>query len=95
MQERVPVTGPDGTTSSQWGDQTEILGKIQPAGGRLMAEMYGERVAGMLSLLTEEGAPITEAQGVCVDRTDEPDYRVVAVRSFGGVTVADLEKVRR
>lgn len=91
---RVTVKEPDGTTSEDWGNPESILGHIQPAGGKLMAEMYGQRLAYMRVMYVEPGTQVPEGAGVCLDTVDEPDYRVVAVRPWSGVAIVDLEKVK-
>lgn len=94
LRPRITVKEPDGTTSEGWGTPEMIKGNVQPAGGRMMAELYGQRLAYMKVMYVELGTAIPEGAGVCLAAEDEPDYRVVAVRPWSGVTVADLEKVK-
>lgn len=97
FKKRVPVKEPDGTTYEDWGEPVTVYGNIQPAGGRVMAEMYGERAAYMLTMFMEGRPAITESAGAWVDVPDtapKPDYRVIAIRPWGAHTVVDLEKVR-
>lgn len=94
LRTRVTVREPDGTTSEDWGDPVTIQGTVQPAGGKMMSEMYGERLAYMRVMYAEPGTAAPEGAGVCLDNETEPDYRVVAVRPWSGVTVVDLEKVK-
>lgn len=91
---RIPLKEPDGTTYEDWDPKGVTLrGNVQPAGGRLMAEMYGERLAYMLTMYVEPTVFIPEASFACIYKS-EPDYKVVAVRPWGGHTVVDLEKVK-
>lgn len=94
IKQRITVKEPDGTTYEDWGEPVTIYGNVQPAGGRVMAEMYGERLGYMLTLYVEGRPNIPESAGVCVYTVDMPDYKVVAVRPWGAHTVVDLEKVR-
>lgn len=94
LRPRVTVTEPDGTTSQDWGDPVTIHGSVQPAGGRMMSEMYGERLAYMRVMYVESTTAVTEGAGVCLDTDTDPDYRVVAIRPWASVKVVDLEKVR-
>ena len=94
---RISGKDPDATPIETWGDPVTILGNVQPAGGRVVAEMYGERAAYMLTMYVEGKPAVTESAGAWVDipaDSLEPDYRVVAVRPWGAHTVVDLEKVR-
>lgn len=94
---RITVKELDGTTYEEWGVPVTVYGNIQPAGGRVMAEMYGERAAYMLTMYVEGRPNIEEGAGawvfVPVDNL-KPDYRVVAVRHWVAHTVVELEKVR-
>ncbi|WP_307402067.1 hypothetical protein [Paenibacillus anaericanus] len=84
---------PDGTTYEDWDPVgVTIRCNVQPAGGRVMSEMYGERLAYMLTAYMEPGEVIPEASFVCV-YTSEPDYKVVAIRPWSAHRVIDLEKV--
>jgi hypothetical protein len=92
----ISMKDPDGTTYTDWALQGHIIkANIKPAGGKLMAEMYGERLAYMLSAYAEIGTDIKESDGICVfvSSDKEPDYRVVAVRPWSHM-VLDLEKVK-
>ncbi|MFC5468415.1 hypothetical protein ACFPPD_06760 [Cohnella suwonensis] len=94
---RVETKDPDGTTFETWSDTVvDVRGNVQPAGGRVMAEQYGERLSYMLMMYTESAAGVAESAGAWVyvpaDAT-EPDYKVVAVRPWRH-TVIELEKVR-
>jgi len=94
---RITEKEPDATTYETWGDPVTIFGHVQPAGGRVTAEMYGERAAYMLTMYVEGRPAVTESAGAWVDVPPEipnPDYRVVAIRPWSGHTVIDLEKVR-
>ena len=83
----------DGTTYTDWVEQGILEANIQPAGGKLMAEMYGERLAYMLVGYAPANESINESDAVCVFTNDKPDYRIVAVRGWSHI-VFDLEKIR-
>lgn len=95
---RIPLKDNDGTSYEGWDPTgTTIYGNVQPAGGKVMAEMYGERLAYMLIMYVEGSPSIEESSGawVNIDTSEtEPDYKVVAVRPWGAHIVIDLEKVR-
>ncbi len=96
VKRREVVKEPDGTTYDGWVVKGEIKANVQPAGGRMMAELYGERLVYMLTAYAELGTDIKESDGVCVYVASdlEPDYKVVAIRRWNTHHVIDLEKVR-
>lgn len=96
FKQRTTLEENDGTTYEGWGEPITIYGNLQPAAGRLMSEMYGERIGYMLAMYVEGKSNVLESSGAWIYVTEdspEPDYRVVAVRPWGSHTVIDLEKV--
>lgn len=95
FQPRVPLKEDDGTTYEGYGDPITIRGNVLPAGGRVLAEIYGERLAYMRVMYVEQEPPEKlEAWGACLDTLDTPDYKVVAVRPWSGHYVIDMEVIR-
>jgi hypothetical protein len=85
----------DATTYEGWGDPQVIKGNIQPAGGRVMVEQYGDRLGYMLTMYVEGKPTIPANSGAWVFAAvdaEQPDYKVVAVRPWRH-TVVELEKV--
>lgn len=89
----------DGTQST-WEDTGipwegwKFYGNVQPAGGRVMAEMYGDRLRYMATAYVEGAPPIKERSGAWIGipaDAPEPNYKVVAVRPWSGHTVIDME----
>lgn len=79
----VPTKEPDGTTSEAWSEVgIPVTGVLQPAGGKTMAEMYGNRLAYMLIFYVSAGEPVTEGAGACVYTANKPDYRVIAIQKW-------------
>lgn len=98
LKKRVPLQDPDGTTYEGYEEVgTIIKANIQPAGGKIAAEIYGERLKYMLTMYCENNVDIKEADGICVnvEATEEPDYKVVAVKQYNTHKVVDLEKVNK
>lgn len=108
FRERATLKEPDGTSYEGWSlTGVTIRGNVQPAGGRSMAEMYGERLGYMLTtyvehtpeslrLLNEFNVNKT-GYGAWVyipDDSIEPDYKVVAIRPWGAHIVIDMEAIR-
>lgn len=97
VRERVSVREPGGNVYEDWSeDSHEIKANVQPAGGKLMLEMYGERLNYMMVAYLSLDNRIKETDGVYVNvETDkDPDYRVIALRAWNTHLVADLEKIR-
>lgn len=96
VKESIPKKDTDGTTYEGWTDEGHtIRANIQPAGGKTMSEMYGERLAYMLTLYAELGTNLKESDGLCiyVSSDSDPDYKVIAIPRWNSHTVAVLEKV--
>lgn len=94
---RITVTEPDGSTYEEEDPNGHVIrANVQPAGGKLLVEMYGERLAYMLTAYVEVGTVIQEADRACIYVAPDapPDYKVVAVRRWNTHYVIDLEKVR-
>lgn len=75
----------------------KIKCKVEPAGGKLQREIYGERVNYIKTIYYEtEKVDLAEGDGVYIDNTTdkEPDYRVISMRQYGSHIVADIEKVK-
>ena len=58
-----------------------IEAAIWTAGGKVQAEMYGEKVAYMKYMQYEGTETMQEGDGICVDvgPEDLPDYKIVAI----------------
>lgn len=87
---------PDGTKYTGYDSVgKKIKAKIHPAGGKMLSEIYGLRLAYMLSLYCENDMRLKENDGICVyvDESNNPDYKIVAIRRYNTHIVADLEKV--
>jgi len=107
FRERVPLREPDGTSYEGWSpDFVMLKGNVQPAGGKLMAEQYGERLGYMLVMYTERSATALEllkafngehkGYGAWVyapETAEEPDYKVVAVKGWRHIII-ELERVK-
>ncbi|WP_438312227.1 hypothetical protein [Sporosarcina sp. FA9] len=97
VKRRIIVTEPDGTTSEEMDPVGHVIrANVQPAGGRTLIEMYGERLAYMLTAYVETNTDILESDGACiyVKPNATPDYKVIAIRRWNTHYVVDFEKVR-
>ena len=65
---------------------------VYPAGGRVQAEQYGERLAYMLNMMVNLPSDIRENDGICVF-ADSADYKVVSISLYSEHAQIMLEKV--
>lgn len=107
FRERIPLKDHDGTTYEGWSPEGfTIQGNVQPAGGKVMAEQYGECLGYVLVMYTERSAKAIEllkafngerkGYGAWVyapETAEEPDYKVVAVKGWRHIII-ELERVR-
>lgn len=72
----------------------EIKANIWPAGGRLQAEIYGERLNYILNMLYDGTETINEGDGICVyvDNTQSPDYKVISYKRYSHQLI-ELERI--
>lgn len=87
-------------------DGQEVKAKISPAGGKMLSEIYGLKLANMQTMLMEDTESVRELDvefnskkqqyGVCVYRKakQDPDFKIVAIRPWDGHIVADLERIQ-
>jgi hypothetical protein len=97
VKNRIPVKDADGTTFEDWDRRGfTIRANIKPAGGKLAAETYGERLAYMLTALIEGDTTLNEGVGICVyvDPSEKPDYKVVASPQWSSHSIVMLEAIR-
>jgi hypothetical protein len=97
VKNRIPVKDADGTTFEDWDRRGfTIRANIKPAGGKLAAETYGERLAYMLTALIEGDTTLNEGDGICVfvSSASKPDYKVVAFPRWTSHSTVMLEAIR-
>jgi hypothetical protein len=97
VKRQIPLKDEDGTTYTSWNAVSKIRANIIPAGGRIAAELYGVRLAYMLTAYAESGADLKESDGICVYVLPQldPDYRVVAIQTWSTHSVVTLEAIRK
>jgi hypothetical protein len=103
FKESSPQQEADGTTFIGYSETcVRLKGNVQPAGGKAMAEQYGDRLAYMLVMYIER-SPTSESllksfnsesksYGACVYSCNV-DYKVVAIRGWRHIVI-ELERVR-
>ena len=89
-----------GSETDGYGDTTENFDdgelmsiSVHPAGGKVLSEMYGERLKYMLQAFCDKDADVKEKDGFCIgaDWDSPPDYQVVSVQRYNRHTVLLLE----
>lgn len=85
----------EGGSIDSWAAPVAIEARIWPAGGRVQAEEYGQRLAYMKNMLYEGAEALMEGDGICVDvaADQDPDYRIVSMQREYHPLVIELEKV--
>ena len=74
-------------TALEYLDPVEGEAVIWPAGGKVQAELYGLRLAYMLNMNYYGDLNISE-------NIDEPEYKVVSIKSYPKFKFIELEKLR-
>lgn len=94
LRKRKTKTDVEGLKYSDYDTAVEIKAKIQPAGGKVMAEMYGERLNYIKTMYYDGSLEIKENDGICVyvGPAEGPDYKVVGIAPWDH-NVITLEKV--
>lgn len=77
----------------EWTYTRTVRGNVQPAENKLTAEMYGERVHDMLSVILPLGSGICEGVRISFSGTQKADYKAVSVKEYNTHTVILAEKV--
>lgn len=94
LRSRIVQTDAEGVKYPDYATGVEIKAKIQPAGGKVMAEMYGERLKYIKTMYYDGPLELKENDGICVyvGQNDKPDYKVVGIAPWDHKTIT-LEKV--
>lgn len=80
------------TASYDYENVKEVKLETWPAGGKLQAEIYGERLNYILNGLAEKGAEIVEKDGVCID-SEQVTHKVISKKTYTNHIVLELEHV--
>lgn len=95
LKRRVTERNKEGGSVVTYGEAVGIRATVWPAGGRVQAEMYGERLAYIKNMMYEGTEEITEGDGICVftGPGDLPDYKVVSIKAENSPKVMELERL--
>ncbi len=76
-----------------YGVAQEDTAVIWPAGGKVQAEMYGLKLGYMLNMNYYGALDIAVNDGVCIE-SNEPDYKVIAIKEYTKFKFIELERIR-
>ena len=95
LRKRQVVKNSEGGTDVSYQAAIEILATIWPAGGRVQAEMYGEKLKYMKNMEYSGSETMQEGDGICVfvGPTDDPDYKIVSIQPEHDPKVMMLERM--
>lgn len=95
LRRRVPKKDREGSNATEYAEAVEIQAIIWPAGGRIQAEMYGERLSYIKNMEYEGAEPMREGDGVCVfvGPEDPPDYKIISIKPEYSPKMLELEKM--
>lgn len=93
LRRRIKSKDAEGGSVITWSEPVTIRATTWQASGRVLAEMYGERLAYMRNMEYEGTEEIKENDGLCifVAPDSKPDYRVVSVNANYHPTIILLE----
>lgn len=85
----------EGGSTVSFEDAVEIKAIIWPAGGRVQAEMYGERLAYIKNMEYGGLETMTEGDGICVFTAPEapPDYKIISIKREYEPKLMELERM--
>lgn len=68
----------EGNRTSAFDKPQSIKAQIWTKVDELKIKMYGERASSILNMLYDGEIDIQKGDGICVNSTDKPDYKVIA-----------------
>lgn len=90
-------TGKDSEGGSivEYEEAVEIKAIIWPAGGRVQAEMYGERLSYIKNMEYGGAEAMQEGDGICVfvGPEEKPDYKIISIKPEYSPKVMELERI--
>ena len=81
----------EGSTYEEYSAASSFSGESWPASGKVQAQQYGQRLGYIRNVKIDGGYGIDlmELDGIClfVGENTEPDYRIVAIKSYRFLTL--------
>ena len=93
LRKRIPKRTNEGSSYTDYGEAVEIKATIWPAGGRIQAEMYGERLSYIKNMEYDGPEAMQEGDGICifVGPDQKPDYKIISIKHEYNPKVMELE----
>lgn len=81
LRKRTVIKDEEGGSIEDYETAVPIEAVIWSAGGKVQAQMYGEKLAYIKNMECEGTETIKENDGICVyvSEEDKPDYRVISI----------------
>lgn len=85
----------EGGSVVEYEDAVEIMATIWPAGGRVQAEMYGERLSYIKNMEYDGPEEMTEGDGICVYAAPDkpPDYKIISIKREYRPKIMEMERM--
>lgn len=95
LRKRVPKRTSEGSSYTDYEAAVEIEAIIWPAGGRIQAEKYGERLSYIKNMEYGGKETMQEGDGICVfvGPEEAPDYRIISIQPEYNPKVMELERL--
>lgn len=95
LKRRTPQKNSEGGTIDAYAEAVEIQAIIWPAGGKVQAEMYGERLSYIKNMEYEGNEAMQEGDGICVfvGPDEKPDYKIISIKPEYNPKRMELEKL--
>ncbi|EOH94842.1 hypothetical protein [Enterococcus pallens] len=99
LRKRINTTDEEGNSITTYSEESiELRMNIQSAGGKVAAEIYGERLPYMKACKYQGDQLIegeNEGDGICVNvsKDADPDYKILAIQSFSQHLNITLERL--
>ena len=83
----------EGGSIVTYGDAVEIKATIWPAGGKVQAQRYGEKLAYIKNMEYAGNENMQEGDGICVfvGPDADPDYKIISIKPEYNPKLMELE----
>lgn len=94
LRKKTEAKNSEGGSIVTYGTAIPIQATIWPAGGRIQAELYGQRLSYIKNMEYEGSETMKEGDGICVNVGPEeaPDYKIISIKDYSP-KLMELEKI--
>lgn len=95
LRRREPGKDKEGGSITNYNEAVKIEAAIWSAGGKIQAEMYGERLAYIKNMQYEGKETMQEGDGICVfvGPGSNPDYKIISIKPEYTPVQIELERI--